>query len=636
MTERRSNNEFDSLESFFHGKLRDASFANEEGPWKQIEAELERMEKEKRKRRFFWFFFSGIALLGGLAALWFFVLDEKIQDKETTKNSHAIVSSDTKQTHVASKQNSLSANTNSNSQNVPSQNTQADQTAMEAKKQSEEDLTTNSIAKSSSVNNFTAPNSRIQLAACRNKANPAIFKNLPFVVTEVEGKDGFTRYFAETEVNDEALQTVRSAGFAGAFVKKDLDPSTQGTIVKEASSQESNTTLYAASVSNQNKNEPAHPQTVSRDKKTNENSSSSVENKPSGVQNVASTNIVQNADNTSSKEEPAPNSNATNVNPASVNSISNATKTENPSNVTSENSNAVNSESRTGITDTLQNTVATQTTKTDTASPVAIAETRQDSVPRKEEPKDSSKTTTADVNPAPFSPEWAIMLLAGPNIFTSQAQSHLFPTSGESQPISLNTELKLQFRPIKLLSFSGGVNYTTYSAKQDRTSFRFNKLQTSDYIFYSAFGPMAAPMSTMLDGYSMLAPFDTFNCAYSQNSKLNMLNVPIEVNLHVLNKSRINVFMGVGANNSFALSQQSTLTLHKEHFDNNISYNKVTVSPFSLSLIFSLGCDVRIGKKLYLSFVPSYRYGVTNLSTTSGTTFSPAYFSGNAGLKFRF
>jgi hypothetical protein len=147
---------------------------------------------------------------------------------------------------------------------------------------------------------------------------------------------------------------------------------------------------------------------------------------------------------------------------------------------------------------------------------------------------------------------------------------------------------------------------------------------------------MAAPMSIMLDGYSMLAPFDTFNCAYSQNSKLNMLNVPIEVNLHVLNKSRINVFMGVGANNSFALSQQSTLTLHKEHFDNNISYNKVTVSPFSLSLIFSLGCDVRIGKKLYLSFVPSYRYGVTNLSTTSGTTFSPAYFSGNAGLKFRF
>jgi hypothetical protein len=55
-----------------------------------------------------------------------------------------------------------------------------------------------------------------------------------------------------------------------------------------------------------------------------------------------------------------------------------------------------------------------------------------------------------------------------------------------------------------------------------------------------------------------------------------------------------------------------------------------------MSLIFSLGCDVKVGKKLYLTFMPSYRYGLTNLSTTGGTTFTPAYFSGNAGLKFKF
>ena len=56
MTELKSNNEFDSLEAFFNTRLKDASLEPSNGPWMQIEEELNKQEKQKRKRRFLWFF----------------------------------------------------------------------------------------------------------------------------------------------------------------------------------------------------------------------------------------------------------------------------------------------------------------------------------------------------------------------------------------------------------------------------------------------------------------------------------------------------------------------------------------------------------------------------------------------------
>ena len=55
-----------------------------------------------------------------------------------------------------------------------------------------------------------------------------------------------------------------------------------------------------------------------------------------------------------------------------------------------------------------------------------------------------------------------------------------------------------------------------------------------------------------------------------------------------------------------------------------------------MALMMSLGCDVRITKHWYFILNPSYKYGLTNMSAQNSTTYKPSFFSGNAGVKFKF
>ncbi len=143
-------------------------------------------------------------------------------------------------------------------------------------------------------------------------------------------------------------------------------------------------------------------------------------------------------------------------------------------------------------------------------------------------------------------------------------------------------------------------------------------------------------MSTLLQEFFIAALIDTFHAKYSYTSTVQTLNIPLEVNFHFLNKSRFNLYVGLGANSSFVLAQQTHLTIIKENSTNDVSYSNVGVNKFNAMLMMSLGCDIRLAKHWYITLLPSYKYGITNMSAVSGTNYKPVFLSVNAGVKFKF
>jgi hypothetical protein len=77
------------------------------------------------------------------------------------------------------------------------------------------------------------------------------------------------------------------------------------------------------------------------------------------------------------------------------------------------------------------------------------------------------------------------------------------------------------------------------------------------------------------------------------------------------------------------------LSVIKENLTNNVSYNQITTTKFNGLLMLGLGGDVRLYKQLYFTIDGGFRYGLTNLSNTSGIRTSPTYFSTDAGIKIK-
>ncbi|HXB40973.1 MAG TPA: porin family protein [Bacteroidia bacterium] len=637
MTDLKSNNEFDSLEAFFHERLKDASFAPPQGPWAQIEEELDLLEKQKRKRRFLWFFMSGLVLLCGLASLWFFVLSDKFTPGSLAeKNKQALPVEEKKLNEEKNTTNTSNKNTTTETPGtIKEEKTETPNALAESKATEKTVLSENTPATVISQSN------KIQLAACTKKANPAIFNKIPYKVIEVQGNDGYIRYFAETSGNKEvALNIIHNSGFVKAFVKKNFNSNDESSVVKNEGVIEKESGIYTATTASlpkikpvsapeQNSTNVASVKNIAETKTTNAKTEKNTTKTTQPANEAVVTNSAPVKTENNNSTPPVNLNNGSNNNSANNNALS----------APSQNQNTNNTTPPVAKTEEVKTVPSENTTKTDSVPTQVVAnETKADSTPVKTNPVDSvAKPASNYQTPDAFTPEWAILLLAGPNIFAQNSQSNLFVATNEQQTPSVNAEAKIQFKPFKKFSFSAGVNYNQLIANQGNpVHFVFNKNQKDDYIFYSSHGPIAAPMSVLLEGYNMGVPFDTFFAKYTYTSKLNVISIPLEANFHFLNKSKFSLFAGVGVNTSFVLSQRTKLTIVKENFNNDISYNNITVNKFNISMLFSLGCDIRLGKRLYLTLVPSYRYGITNMSATSGTTFSPAYFSGNAGLKFKF
>jgi hypothetical protein len=617
MSSLKSNNEFDSLEAFFNKRFTDASLEPENSTWMKLEEELNKLEKEKRKRRFIWFFSSGLLLVCGLASLWFFMPQNTVvaNQKSEVKSEKKAVAGSLQSAEIKKEETQV---------NVPEIKT--NETIAEANN--------NTIEKTKEKKNTTEifSSQKIQLGAFKHKADLAAFNKIPYKVIEVNSKDGYTKYYAEANTKEtDALAKIHEAGFSGAFIKKDFNESDERSVVKAEGVIETSSPVYIAAKSNSSAND-SYSGSKQNTKTTPPVAVVSVPVKVNAETKVESNPIVVKTENT--------NATTGTKTPAVV-----ETKQDPPVSETKETKTPVaegtkKEETKTPIT---ENQTPVVTTKTDSVitTPVASAETKKDSTAIKAEKKDSvitpPKIAAIDSSKKnPFIPEWTLAFLGGPNIFSATSQSSFVTTMHETQNTTYNGEAKLSYRPFKLISFSGGMNFTSYTAQQDATYFTFNRYQTDDFQFYSSFGSMGVPMKTMLEGFSPMAPFSTFFAKYAYTTTLQTLNVPIEANIHFLNTNRVRLYLGIGGNSSFAIAQSSHLSLIKENSTTDFSYNNVTANKFNFLLVAGLGCDIRVTKHWFITLNPAYKYGITNMSGVNGTTYKPAFFSANGGIKFKF
>jgi hypothetical protein len=194
-------------------------------------------------------------------------------------------------------------------------------------------------------------------------------------------------------------------------------------------------------------------------------------------------------------------------------------------------------------------------------------------------------------------------------------------------------EFKFQYRLCKLFSFNIGVGYSFYKMSRDATAFEFDRHATGDYVFNTSVGNINVNYNTLLQGYDGNSG-DMIQARYSYASQLDFLNLPVEAQVHFINKPRFRMWSGVGANFSYALSQNTRFSLIKDAGTQSFNYTEIYIQKANAGLTLSLGCDIKFRDKMFIYISPSYRYGLTNMTPGTGITFKPQAIMGVVGIKF--
>jgi hypothetical protein len=586
MSKRASNNEFDSLDEFFSDKLKDASMQPPERIWEQIEGSL---KDDKRKRRFFWLFFCGLIFIGSSLSCYFFLFDSKHENNvKTAQIKNTSTNTKTKKTDIITYKETTK-------QITETQNTSTEENSLKEKKI---DLV------------------KIQLGAFKRQIDLSVFAKTGLDVKSETNDNGITKYYAEVAENQvqKALQQIKQNGFADAFIKR-------------------NTNTLLTTKDNQTENKPSVSQPKSKPILALAQNMV-YESKEPSLPQPTNSNKVTIAD--SKLQTTQQNNNAK----YPVNEGSVTTNTTPQQNQTKDNNTIKNDVANTITTNSVANSpsqnpdIAVKDSLQKDTNQTIVATNKKDSVIAKTDSIKPLVKTDSSIK-EPILNRWALLLTGGPNFFLKNTQNSLFDNSGEKQPITYNTSFKVEYRLLKKIAISAGLNYSYFTAQQDATLFYFPKNLTSDFIFYSSYGPMAVDKNTMLQGYSPLAPITMFHANYSYTSKINTLQIPIEAKWYYVNGKKINLYAALGVSAMFVLSEQTKLSIIKEHFNNDLSYNQINTSKFNALLMLGLGGDIKLYKQLYFTIDGGFRYGAANLSNTSGIKTNPTYFSANGGLKIK-
>jgi hypothetical protein len=188
------------------------------------------------------------------------------------------------------------------------------------------------------------------------------------------------------------------------------------------------------------------------------------------------------------------------------------------------------------------------------------------------------------------------------------------------------------------LEISIGCAYSQVNQEFAPQTFYFpRQLNGQPFIFNSSFGDMSVPASTMLSGYSPLAPpsITQFRARYQYTQTIQYLNIPIEATLHFGHK-RLGFFVSGGLNLQYAFSEKATLELLKENETDRIDYSSLQVQKLNYALQLGLGVEFKFTKHLGVYLEPNGRYNFLPQSTNT-TIKSTNYFVGSAaGLKYTF
>lgn len=643
MSKLGSNNETDSLEEFFSGKLKNESMQPSEQVWERIEGSLSR--DRKRRRGFIWLFFSGLFFIGaGIST--YVVLSNHMGTSLSNKTSelknktNAVIeekklSEETTDKKTAAAEKNTEANANTAITNTEKENTVSDN-------KTEVSSTTENTVKEEKTNTV-----RIQLGAFKKQIDKSIFDKTGLVIKQETNESGVTCYYAEVPENEkqEALQKVQQAGFTDAFVKRNNLLAAKNDEAKNVertnqSIQNNSGVLVAknnvakketknAEPTSTNLNIVAVTKPVVSSVTKNENTSTKTKDTNADLPLANNAGVAKNENN--KKENIKTTVDETKQTPsdeiATVNSYT-VSETNKPIEETKTEEAAIKQN------DIVAKTDSVIKAPDESPPPIAITDSAKTEDKKKDEPL--AAKANKDSLPLPLTERWALLLTGGPNFFLKNTSNSLFNTGGEKQPTTYNTSLKVEYKLLKQLSVSLGINYSYFTAQQDATLFYFNKNQTTDFIFYSSYGPMPVSMSTMLQDFNPAPWITTLKASYSYTSKINTLQVPLEAKLYFVNGKRINLFTSLGASGMFVISEQTNLSIIKEHMTNNLSYNQVNTTKFNALLMFGLGGDVRLYKKLYFTVDGGFKYGAVNLSNTTGIKTNPTYFSVNGGLKVKF
>jgi hypothetical protein len=580
------HNEPDSLEVFFSKNLGEASMEPSAGSWEHIEQTLEQDRKEKRKKRF-WLFFAGLVVLTGLSVSGFFFFKNTWTESEGPQAVKTI----------ASVHNANTSNLNANAINTDTL-------------QKQTTGTTEAIHETSA--NAPLPAGRIQVGAFRRKVKPVYFEKISMHVQQETGSDGVTRYYIQSADTLKDLTMVREAGFPDAFVQKEgqapLLLASAAVSRKAKHGKKNNGTVNLA------KNlDPAR--TLHTTKKTQVSPTidpirNSAPNPSVAVMNAP---VQKNTDPDPAQKQPATTSLTVADLPLTLTTPPDPPKDKESRAVfASDDSNAAQSPPPLLAIDTVQNPPPK-----DTLVNVVRPDTTQ-TLARKTG-KDSSFLP-------PFN-RWAIAVIGGPLFSFNQASEKL--------PLTYTGDLRVEYFPVRNLSVTGGISYQENKIEQNKTRFMFSKYISSDYQVQSSYGAMAIPKDLLLQGLFLQAPVDSFAANYKYDAKIQSLSIPVQANWYFLNKRALQLSVSGGLYTSYVFAQKSHLTLIKEHSETELSYQDVKTNRLNLLMMFSLGCDVRITKRLYFTVAPSYKYGVTNYSNTPGYVFKPSAFAATGGFKLK-
>ena len=595
MSNFEEHKETDGLEVFFNKTLYESSMEPSAKSWENIEQRLN--QEEKRKKRFLWFFLSGLILILGTTSAWYVL-------------------------------NKLSANEPASVNNI----NKSINNSIHQKPQLPEETTVVTDDKKMLIAGAEENNSKpilseetkIQIGAFSKKINLDIFKQIQLPIQSEITDNGITKYFVLSRNKAIDLETIKGLGFTDAFVKENHSEEhknnatvVENVIIPKQHPEKSSTVSVSA---NQN-NITATSITKPKELKTKEQDEDTGKAKNLNV--VSSNPVVKN-----NRLEITPNNNSENNIAAIANKNSIANKE-----VMNENSNTKNNPNVEGFAVTaahLKDSVLVKNLDSNSRIDNINTITKKDSVqtpPKKETAKDSIKTDLKN--------RWAIALIAGPNVFLNQAKTTLFDSKKENQTLTYSGELKVEYHFLKNLSASIGIGYQGNNIQKDSTRFKFSKYIASDYIVNSSFGPMAIDKNTLLQGFFIAAPIDTFFASYKYTSSVKSINIPLQINWCFLNQSRFQLYTSAGINTSYIISQESHLVLKKENNATDLYYKNVESNRLNAILLLSLSCDIRLTKRLYFTAAPGYRYSLTNYSRTAGITLKPSYLSLMGGLKIK-
>lgn len=624
MSKLGSNNEIDSLDAFFSDKLKDAEMQPSDKVWQQIEGSLN--QDKKRRRGFIWLLFCGLFFIGAGIATYFVIANKnevsntKIATKETAKENTSAAETKKQTTTFASAEEPASK-TN------------------ETENKLTENTTTETIAKDEAPNLV-----RIQLGAFKKQIDKSTFDKTGLNVKTETNEAGITRYYAEVPESQakQTIEQLKQNGFADVFIKRNTLLAAKNEVVKSTDNE------TAASIKNVAAAKNSASKTSTTIVKGSENTLDVV--KPvvnNSKQNTRNTSYVEATKNTNTdavavnraNELKKTNNTTPPDNTKNNEQKNNAGKTDEPvtTNLVAANTNTNQpEETKTEPVAEKQNEVAApidSVTKKDETPVTEVAKT--DSVKSEPAKKDSAEVKTDDTPKPELGSRWAFLLTGGSNFFIRNTQNSLFDTHSETQPITYNGGVKAEYRLVKNIALSLGLTYNYFTAKQDATIFYFDKNQTSDFIFYSSYGPMPVSMSVMMQDFNPAPWINTLKASYSYTSKLTTLQIPLEAKWYFLNNQRINLFTSLGASAQFVLAEQTNLSIIKEHLTNYLTYNQVNTNKFNATLLFGLGGDIRLYKKLYFTVDGGFRYGASNISNTQGIKTNLTYISANGGVKIK-